>query len=144
MPTVTIACKLPSGLLLRVFKMEESQEPVMGGGFRSVKVARQVGETVRINGCAHPQDKAPLQPIVQGTGYALTPGVDKEFWDTWLAQNKDLMAVRNGLIFAHEKEASTVAEAREKKSVRSGLERLDPDKLPSGLEKVKTADAVAA
>lgn len=144
MPTVTIACKLPHGLLLRNFKMEETQEPVMGGGFRSVKVARQVGDTVRINGNAHPQDKAPIQTIVQGTGYALTPGVDKEFWDAWLVANKDHMAVRNGLIFAHEKEASAVAEAREKKSVRSGLERLDPDKLPRGIEKVKTADAVAA
>lgn len=40
MASVTVGCKLPHGLTMRVFDMVETQEPVMGGGFRAVKVAQ--------------------------------------------------------------------------------------------------------
>lgn len=33
-------------------------------------------------------------------GYALTEGVDKNFWDTWLEQNKDAAYVVGKLVFA--------------------------------------------
>ena len=134
--TVSVACKLPHGLQLRVFDMITTSEPVMGGGMRDVKTARQVGEPVIIKGNAHPQNEAPRAEI--SSGYAITHGVDKDFWDSWVAQNASHEAVRNGLIFAHEKGGNTTAEAREKVEVRSNLERLDPTKLPRGLESSTT------
>jgi hypothetical protein len=140
MPEVTVACRLPHGLKLRLFDMVESQEPVMGGGFRKVKIARDTGKSVTINGWAHPQNAAPRMQLVEG--FALTPGIDKEFWDAWVIQNKEHDAVKNHLIFAHEKETSTAAEAKEKKSVRSGLERLDPKNLPRGIQKSDLASTV--
>jgi hypothetical protein len=133
MATVAVACKLPHGLVMRVFDMVETQEPVMGGGYRAIKVARERAKRVTLEGWSHPQNMAPNSQIVGG--FALTPNVDKEFWDAWLAQNAELDAVRNGLIFAHEKTMSLEAEARDKTTLKSGLERLDPNKLPRGIEK---------
>jgi hypothetical protein len=133
MPTVTVACKLPHGLKLRLFNMVETQEPVMGGGFRTVKVAQERPESVTVKGWSHAQNMAPNAPLVGG--YALTQNVDKDLWDAWLAANAQSDVVKNGLIFAHEKSVNVEAEAKEKKDKRCGLERLDPNKLPRGIQK---------
>lgn len=140
MPTVTVGCKLPHGLELRLFRMEKVQHPVMGGGFREVEEAREIGgKRVVINGWSHPQNAAPRAQMAHGT--ALTMGVDKEFFDKWMEQNREHAAVKNGLIFCAEKDGNVFAEAKAKEKVRSGLERLDPDHLPKG---VKKAEPVAA
>jgi hypothetical protein len=131
--TVTVASKMPNGLILRVFDMVETQEPLMGGGFHTVKVARERPERIVVNGNAHPQNKSPMCQIV--AGYALTPGVSKELWDLWRKQNESSLLVKNGLIFAHENSRNTEAEAAEKKDIRSGLERLDPERLPKGIQR---------
>lgn len=129
MPQVTIACKLPHGLTMRIFDMAEASEPVMGGGSRTVKRAVELPARVTINGWSHPQNSAPHATM--SGGYALTNGVDKDFWDKWLAQNKDSDIVVNKLIFAHEKEGSASAQAKEQAEIRSGLERINPEKMPS-------------
>jgi hypothetical protein len=131
--TVTVACKLPAGLTLRVFDMVDTFEPIVGGGMRTVKVAQERPERAIVKGWSHPQNMAPNVQLVEG--FALTPNVDKDLWEAWKAQNEKSDVVKNGLIFAHEKPANTEAEAKDKKSVRSGLERLDPNKLPRGIQK---------
>jgi hypothetical protein len=132
--TVTVACKLPAGLVLQLYAMKETKEPLMGGGYHAVRRAEPVpGATVTVHGNAHPQNAAPAATLVGG--YALTPDVPKAFWDQWLAANKDSMMVRNHLIFAQPSEREARAEARDKSDVASNLERLDPEKLPKGLEK---------
>lgn len=138
--TVTVACKLPHGLKLRVFTETMRPESVMGGGTREVKVWDEIPDvSFTVFGNSHPQNKAPKCLIVGD--YALTPNCPKELWDLWLQQNKDSDVVRNGLIFAHAKDqaASSAAESKEKAGIRSGLERLDPSKPPKGIERVKQA-----
>jgi hypothetical protein len=130
--TVTVACKLPHGLILRLFRMETRNEPVMGGGTREVQVATQVGEPVVIKGYAAPFGQVPSVPI-EG-GYALTPNVDADFWAAWVKQNEDHDAVRNRLIFANEKSESAQRKAKDQTKVRSGLEPIDPQRLPKGIE----------
>lgn len=130
--TVTVACKLPHGLELRVFDMIETQEPMFGGGYKPVKVARERAERAIIKGNAFPQEKGPSGPIIGG--FALTHGVPKDLWDLWIKQNARLVAVQKGLIFAHLKADNTEAEAREKEEIKSGLERLDPAKPGKDLE----------
>lgn len=139
--TVTVACKLPHGLILRIFDMAETQEPVMGGGSRTVKVARERPERAVLNGWSHPQNRAPAHPII--SGFALTHGIDKDLWDAWKAQNIENDIVKNHLVFAHEKDANVAAEAKEKRGVRSGLERLDPAKLPRGIQKSDLSPSAA-
>lgn len=134
--TVTVACKLPNGLALRVFNMVDKDEHVMGGGVKTVKVAQEIADRVILNGWSHPQNHGSVHQI-EG-GFALTPGVDKQFWDKWLEQNKESDVVRNGLVFAHANTNSAASASRERKDVRSGMERLDPAKLP--MKGIKTDD----
>lgn len=127
--TVTVGCKLPNGLILRLFVMHEEDQAIQGGGWRKVKEARNVGEKVFINGNSAPHGKDLLdqfgEHITSYSQFATTPNVDADFWDQWFEQNKQSDLVRNGLIFAHAKAADVKAEAREKEPLKSGLERLD-------------------
>ena len=131
--TVTVACKLPHGLVLRCFDMVPTREPIMGGGFREVKMAQELPQTYTLKGNAHPQNMAPKAPIAGG--YALTFGIPKDFLDRWLEENKQSDVILNGLIFAHTKSEMVQDQAEDQADVKSGLERLDPAKLPKGLQK---------
>lgn len=134
--TVTIACKLPHGLRLRVFKMVEKPEFAIGGGSRVSMVAEEIpGVGFTVYGNAHPQNAAPRCLIVGD--YALTPNCPKDLWDLWLEQNRGSDVVANGLIFAHEKENSARSQAKDGAEIKSGLERLDPNKLPKGVQRAE-------
>lgn len=135
---VTVACKLPHGLTLRVFDMKAQDEPVMGGGMRKSSVAVERDERVTLNGFSHPQNAAPKCTVVDG--FALTPNVPAEFFAEWMKQNAKSDVVRNRLIYAHEQEESAVDYAKEHAELLSGMERLNPNKLPGG--KIQTADDI--
>jgi hypothetical protein len=100
--TVTVLCKLPMGLHLRLHAWEETNELVMGGGTRKGKVARPTGHEVILNGTSARHGQARLDAagnfVLMVDGYAATPNVDKDFWDKWLDQNKEHdAALRSGL-----------------------------------------------
>lgn len=122
--TVTVACKVPNGILLRVFREEKSQEPVLGGGWREVKRSVPVGDPIHISGPAVPYGEAPKTKIEHG--FALTFGVPADVWKVWLEQNADSDMVRNGLIFAQAKDDGAVAKSKEMSGEKSGLEPLNP------------------
>ena len=97
-------------------------------------------------GCKLPQglhlDHAGKRVTLNGTnsteiigGHGLTL-VDKEFFDAWYDAHRDYAPVKQGLIFAHDKEASVKAEAREKASHKSGFEGINPDKPGHGVERM--------
>lgn len=69
-------------------------------------------------------------------GHGITT-VEKDFFEAWMATNKHHPAVRNGHIFAYEKEADTVAAARERKHEKTGTEGLDPAKPSDKVEKLE-------
>lgn len=125
--TVTVACKHPHGLILRLHEMVEVDEPSMGGS-RVVKRARQVGEAIKIAGYSIAGSKVP-PPATTGA-FALTPGVPKDFWDAWVKQNKDLDMLEKGLIFAAGTSTYVADKAKERQDMKSGFEPLDPEKLP--------------
>ncbi len=110
---VTVGCKLPNGLQLNIYgKAAREGDPP------------PVTQSVVLAG-------ANSSSIVNGHG--ITPGVSRELWDAWLAQNKDSDVVRNGLVFAHDRAENAMAEAKEKANNRSGMEGIDPKKLPKGI-----------
>lgn len=123
--TVTVACKVPHGLVLRLQMKTKVNEPVMGGGTREVEiyVPRPDVKTYTVNGPVTEQGKASKALVVDG--FALTTGVPADFWQEWLSQNRELGAVVNGLIFAHEKKDSVDDMAAERKAQRTGLEPMD-------------------
>jgi hypothetical protein len=107
--TVTVACKLANGLCLDL----------------------KGRERVIINGSAVPFGM-PSHP----DGYALTHGVDADFFVEWLSLYKDMDAVKKRFIFAYPKAADASAAAREMRDEKCGLEPLDPDNPGRGLERV--------
>lgn len=122
---VMVACKIPNGLLLRNFRQEQFDVPVMGGGVHTETRSIPVGPMVKINGPAAPYGKAPEGPIAGG--YAFTR-VNAQFWAEWLRANKEHDAVLNHLIFAHEDPDSVKARAIDRKDTLSGLQPIMPDK----------------
>jgi hypothetical protein len=123
---VTVACKIPNGLLLRIFRMAPAREQTPTG-FRDIDRAEQVGDTTKINGPSVPFGQVPEYAIIGG--YALTPNVDKELFDAWLEQNADHPAVKAGLIFAHARPGMVTDRAKEQKALLSGLEPLNPARV---------------
>jgi len=129
MDVVTVACKLPNGLILRTFRKERFQRPVIGGGMREVDEFLPTGEQYVVNGNTAPYAKPLLDAngdaIMLEQSFALTPDIPKAFWELWLEQNKDSAVVKNGLIFASSKPLETRAMAKAHRDNRHGLEPID-------------------
>jgi|SRR5579885_152800 len=140
--TLTVACKMPHGLELRLFDMVETTVPVVGGGMRKVKEARQRPETVTIKGYAAEFGKVPAAEV-EG-GFALTHGVDADFWDAWLAANADSDIVKKGLIFALPTVEGVRSESKNRRSLRNGLEPFAKDGDPRAPRRTSNVTAGAA
>ncbi len=125
---VTVACKLPHGLILELEEEFKDKEPVMGGGFREVKRWRKNGKAVVVNGARLPFN-APYSPNVQ-EGVGLTFGVDADFFAEWLKQKKDYPPVALGMIYAETSTEKAIDHAREMSALKSGFEPIDPDNMP--------------
>ena len=141
--TVTVACKLPHGLTLRLFKMVAHEEPVLGGGVRDSQVAEEVGDRVTIHGYLRAHgDEREIRVLTRGlgrSGWALTPGVNRTFFEEWIKQNKDMPAVKNGLIKAHESTSYLEGFAKEHTKLKNGVEPIDPKNPPRvGRLKIQT------
>jgi hypothetical protein len=97
--TVTVACKIPTGLVLQIFTMEDHDEPLFGGGVKTVKRAVKTSHPpVKINGPARYAGLDLPHDIKGGCG--LTYGVDADFFAEWLRLNRDEPYVKYGLVFA--------------------------------------------
>lgn len=117
-----VACKLPSGIFMQGYKMEEIQEQTPMG-FRPAKVAVPFGPKVKINGNAAPQGS--VAPGLVDGGYVLTHNVPADTARAWMEANKDSDMVRNKLIFISDKPENAAAQSKNNHAVKSGLERLD-------------------
>jgi hypothetical protein len=139
--TVTVGCKMPNGIILRIFDMVDRTEEIYGA-LRTFKIAQFTGKEVRLNGSRlSMQDiqdgNLPEYPIIAQTGFALTLGVPKDFWDRWLEDNRDTPLVQNGIIFAAGSQRDATQESRNRESIRSGLEPIDPTNPPVGLRPLR-------
>lgn len=135
---IAVACKLPHGIVMRLFRAEIVRTPVMGMGVieetRHVEDT-DVGRVVLAGNAVHPM-RPPRHTIAKGAdetpftdGFAITM-VDEDFWEEWKKQNHDLPALRNGLIYAAPTLERAVDMGNERTKLRSGLEPLTPDKDP--------------
>lgn len=137
--TITVACKLPHGLILRLFDMIEGNEAVAGGGFKVVKRAQPRPEVVVLNGYLT-QHKGNAIPVASPmSSFALTHGVSKDFFERWLSENQELDAVKNGLVVAHG--TDTAGAARERADTVCGLEPINPAKLNGKIKSYSKEDA---
>lgn len=149
---VTVACKVPCGLEIYLNRKESYDEETMQGSRQRVRYV-PTGKAVIIRGPAQPNGQAPrgyVRPTVS-SGYALTPGVDAEWFEKWMDQNKLNPLVTEGMIFAHGSRSGIQGWARENDARLSGLEPINPDgdiRMPKSLAaavgKVETADEMKA
>ncbi len=111
--TVTVYCKLPHGIRYNLPSCEE---------LRIVGALGDERSQLQVSGLAGRDSIA---------GFGVTKNVRAEAWE-WVVEKygKDA-AHRNGLIFAHEKEKSGSAEAKEKADEKTGFEPIDPSKDPN-------------
>lgn len=128
--TVTVACKIPMGIVLQEFAMREEREQTING-VRDVQIGRATGRSVMINGCAIQPNKVRYDLRGQSVhitagGYALTPNVPAEIWENWLKFNGDSPMVHNRMIFAAGSAREVEAIARENEGRRSNLEPAVP------------------
>jgi hypothetical protein len=148
--TVTVCCKIMNGLILQNHVLVDDVEPVFGGGFRPCKKARKVGEPIKINGPARAPGSDPDAKQVTG-GYGLTFNVPKDDFEKWMHDNAELDMVRNRLIFAADSSERAKDQARDQKTIRSGLEPLNTEgrkgngdyidpRMPRNLKKYKPDD----
>lgn len=147
---VTVACKiaipyLDLQLCERKVVVENSQT-----GPRDVVRWDRTGKIVRIRGTAYPRgtppEGFPEKPTLVA-GFALTPDVDKEFWDEWLKQNAKAAYVTSGMLMAYEKLDTVKGVASDFRSEVSGLEPMRPDRDPrmprptqTGVSKLETEE----
>ena len=96
---VTVACKLPNGLILRIFEETEDSEPVLGGGSRRVKKFIPHETSYKVHGNAKPFGQEVDWQIV--AGYGLTPNIPRDFWETWETQNAASALVKNSFCTRH-------------------------------------------
>lgn len=141
--TVTVGCKLPNGLWLSLHDMVDTA--IAGpSGFTVVPMARRREERFCLNGTALDVAKLRRQEFpgyLLVNGYALTPGIPRDFWEEWLKQNERSDLVRNHLIYAQDTHERAHAVANESTGVRSGLEPIDPAKPPRDTRGVRQYEA---
>jgi hypothetical protein len=141
--TVTVACKIPSGMRCRMHEKRRVSEVTLGGT-REVEQYFATDKEFIVHGPAHAQNEGPRFLTVGG--YALTRGVPKDLWDRWYEQNLELDAVQRNLIFAYENSDKTKDAAKDHRTIKTGLERLNPNSLPQLDQRfeLKTADDAVA
>jgi hypothetical protein len=138
--TVTVACKIPTGLVLQLQRRVDRMEDTRDGPIPRTYWTKH-GRTYHINGPAYPVGTIPKGfpriPMIEG-GYALTTGIPAEFWEEWLEQNKrsDFVVpapgAEHGMIFAYADVESTASAAREQEKLLSGLEPISTDEDKDG------------
>lgn len=146
---VTVACKVPNGLVLRLYNQEEVDVQVLGGGVRTEKRAvlnEEAGQIV-LRGCANTQVGAPngFSPDAETAGgYGLTFGVDAEFMEEWLRQNKKADYVTKGIVFIQTSAERARDEGRDNEKVWSGMTPLAQDDDPRRPRSLRATDEITA
>lgn len=138
--TVSVGCKLPHGIIMQLFRMDTHDEPQFGGGTKQVQRAVRLDDRrIKLNGFARWKGRDMPHDIRMGAG--ITHGVDADFFAEWLKQNKDLEAVKKGLIFAQAKGGEMESQLKDHVSLKSGMEPGDPGNLPKEFSGVSTYTA---
>ncbi len=125
---ISVACKLPHGIRLRLFKFREIDIPVLGGGLKTVREAYPLEGEVVLHGFMKNKSAQPHCLVVGN--FAITDNVPRDFFIEWMEQNKDHHLVKNGFIFATRRTHDTMKESENRAEMKSGLEQLDPESLP--------------
>lgn len=119
---IVVASKLPMALTLQLQQTRTEERRDRSTTWVET-VSYFVGPRVYIHGTAFPNGDVPedFERPQMMAGAALTFNVDRDFFEQWLAQNREFPAVKNDLIFHHLKADGVKGMARELREFDSGL-----------------------
>ena len=153
--TVVVACNLPNGLILQIYDVEVEETVLPNGRVIKENVSTlnlEHGQyalngmvefsTLSVAGREVP-DYRVIKGSAPGTGYALTTGIPRDFWERWLHDNERNPIVLNRHVFAQGTEARAVANAREFKDFKSGFQGLSQQgdsRVPRGIRRFDRQD----
>lgn len=115
MNQVIVACKIPSGLIIEVGSHENDN-------YRRVEVA---GPNTHL--------RTGRNTGLMIGGYVFTP-VAEDVWNEFAQKHKSAKYFKTRMVFAEDTLDKAHAAALSDKNLKTGFERLNPDKLPEGLE----------
>lgn len=122
---ITIACKIGIAYLdLQVFRQVSKMQDTQTGA-REVREYVREPEIVRVRGTAYPRGTVPAsypERPEMWNGYAITRGIDKEFWDLYAEQNRNSPFIKNGLLMADENENRLRGRTLERRDTRSSID----------------------
>lgn len=120
MPTVTIGCKLPNGIILHVRKDDQSKKIATAANGQPIFEDNPIVQQVMLAGAN--------REFISGTGTGMTD-VEESFWNKWLKQHASWFpAFKNGHIFALPKQdAESKISASNETRDPTGLEGLKAD-----------------
>ena len=109
---ITVGCKLPHGMHLDI---QPEGKPRTRHTLKGTNSSKVIG------------------------GFGLTE-IPKDFWEAWLALNKDIDPVSKGFVWAYPTMEGAEKKAIEKANLRHGMEPIDPQEDPRRPKGVKTDD----
>lgn len=127
---VAVACKIGVAYIdLQIFrpvtKMQDTQT-----GPREVREFVRQQQIVRVRGTAYPRGTVPTgypaRPEMWN-GFAITFGIDKEFWELYEEQNRNSPFIKNGLLIADEDQNRLRARTLDGRDVRSSIDPVTGD-----------------
>lgn len=143
--TVIVCSKLPMSIDLQLCEMRNETRRVRETVWQE-EVAAKVGPVVRVNGTSYPRGEPPAgfrgRPQMAG-GFAMTFGVDAEWWARWLEMNRQAPFIASGMVWAVPNRQDAQAKARELASLRSGLDpialssdrtQIEDDRMPKPIK----------
>lgn len=127
---VVVGCKLGIAFYdIQLMQMDQKFEQNMQGG-RTVTESTRIGIVVRLRGTAYPRGTPPKgfpSPPLIVEGAALNFGIDRDFMEEWLKQNKLNPVVMNRMVFVCPNIDAAQGVAKDLAKMPSGLEPINPE-----------------
>ncbi|MEE8658531.1 hypothetical protein CGLAMM_02715 [Acetobacteraceae bacterium EV16G] len=124
--TITVICRLPSGIRLDVHDMEVLKARNLSPN--QSNTAPKPMKSVTLNGIKG--DPRFVKEANVHLGYGGRTQVDKEFWEAWLKQNASSDLVKKNIIFAEVNEKRALDRLDSEGKTPTGMEPLDQNKVP--------------
>lgn len=119
--TITVFCRLPSGIVLSLFPEGEAERRAEAEKAKRPDLSpMQALKTVTLNGAKHDPRYHPMHNSI--LGLAGRTEVDADFWNAWLRQNANAPIVKEQLVFAESSTAKGESRLHELKDSKTGFE----------------------
>ena len=124
-----IGCKLSNGITLELFEDVAPVQSAPGTISPLMFKPPATKAKVTLKGANSVKNDLTLRGLSQPVYPFGVTAVPKDFWDEWISQkdNKNFPFIKNGLVFALDRERDTVAEGRRREGERTGTEPLNQE-----------------